>query len=199
MGQFIFLGDSITDCSHSFTADNLGDGYVRMIADAVGTKHQVINFGIDGFTVSAVNRLWNQKSDTVTPDLITILVGVNDLAMMMDSPHTPDKELEQFRTRYHGLLDTILRSTNCPILLMEPFIFPKPAQFILWQPQLRQINAAILELAQMHQIQFLPLWNSLLKEAEICGIDQITTDGIHLTKRGHRVLADAWLHAVSLR
>ena len=29
MKRFVFLGDSITDCYHSFDPDNLGEGYVR--------------------------------------------------------------------------------------------------------------------------------------------------------------------------
>ena len=30
--NILFLGDSITDCAHNFTPDNLGGGYVKLIA-----------------------------------------------------------------------------------------------------------------------------------------------------------------------
>ena len=30
MKQFLFLGDSITDCGHAFDYEDLGEGYVRM-------------------------------------------------------------------------------------------------------------------------------------------------------------------------
>lgn len=30
--KLLFLGDSITDCGHCFTADNLGNGYVKHVS-----------------------------------------------------------------------------------------------------------------------------------------------------------------------
>ena len=34
--ELLFLGDSITDCDHLFDQDQLGNGYVRMIAEQLG-------------------------------------------------------------------------------------------------------------------------------------------------------------------
>ena len=72
MKTLFFLGDSITDCNHLFDPDNLGYGYVRLISDKINApdkNYQVQNFGNDGFTVSAVRRLWKRSCLQSNPDL----------------------------------------------------------------------------------------------------------------------------------
>ncbi|MBR5488179.1 MAG: lipase, partial [Firmicutes bacterium] len=81
MKNLLFLGDSITDCNHYFDPDNLGYGYVRMISYKLKTpdkNYQVFNKGNDGFTVSALRRLWKRSCLNLKPDFITILIGIND-------------------------------------------------------------------------------------------------------------------------
>ena len=53
MKTLLFLGDSITDCGHSFDPENLGNGYVRIIAENFSVQKddvKILNKGIDGFT-----------------------------------------------------------------------------------------------------------------------------------------------------
>ena len=196
MKTLLFLGDSITDCNHYFDSENLGYGYVRMIEKQINTpdkNYQVQNFGNDGFTVPALRRLWQRKGLNLKPDFITILIGINDLAVIKNTGITPSVGLAQFREQYQALIEDIRLMTDCPILLMEPFIFPHPAEFATWEPELHQMNKFIRQLAVDNGLFFLPLWENLLSAAKKDGFSEITTDGIHLTAEGHKILADQWI------
>ncbi|MGN0335775.1 MAG: SGNH/GDSL hydrolase family protein [Lachnospiraceae bacterium] len=202
MKNFLFLGDSITDCFHSFDKDNLGRGYVRMIAEDLGhfNGHVLVrNMGTDGFTVPAVRRLWQRSCLSMQPDFLTILIGVNDLSLIENGFTVSETALKKLRQDYEALIEDIRATTDCPILFMEPFIFPHPAEYALWMPDLRKISSIIQETVKAHDLAFLPLWDRLLQAADADGYDAVTTDGIHLTPVGHRIIADAWKRFMLLR
>ncbi len=196
MKTLLFLGDSITDCNHYFDPENLGYGYVRMLSDKQNTpdkNYQVRNLGNDGFTVPAVRRLWKRSCLNLKPDFITILIGINDLAVIKNTGMTPSVGLAEFREQYQSLIDDIRMMTGCPILLMEPFIFPWPAEYVTWEEELHKMNTIISKLAADNQLNFLPLWEDLRSVAKAEGYSEITTDGIHLTSEGHQLIANKWL------
>lgn len=195
MKTLLFLGDSITDCGHSFDPENLGNGYVRMIAENFSAQKKdvkILNKGIDGFTVPAINRLWKQRCLNIRPDFITLLVGINDLAVLQNTGINFNEGLKIFEENYRTLLEDIRLMTDCPLLLMEPYIFPYPAEFSSWEPGLRKICKIIEKLAASCHADFLPLWKSLNTAALEQEYSNITTDGIHLTKKGHQILAKSW-------
>ena len=201
MKDLLFLGDSITDCNHYFDPENLGQGYVRMIYGKINTPdkiYQVLNKGNHGFTVPAVRRLWKRSCLNLQPDFITILIGINDLAVMRNTGITASVGLADFREQYQTLIDDIRMMTDCPILLMEPFIFPYPAEYSTWEPELHAMSEIIQDIASKNQVTFLPLWENLLLEAKKYGYSEITIDGIHLTKYGHQLIAEKWIEKVNL-
>lgn len=194
MKKLLFLGDSITDCEHSFDTENLGDGYVRMIAKELeSNKVTVKNMGMNGFTISALKRLWNIQCTTINPDFITILIGINDIAVVKNTGKDYALALLEFEKNYEILLKQIQIETKCPILLMEPFIFPHPAVFSTWIPKVRKMNEIIQKMAVTHGVGFLPLWDKLNKAVQTHGYHAITLDGVHLTSQGHRIIAGLWL------
>lgn len=196
MKTLLFLGDSITDCNHCFEPKNLGFGYVRMIHEALNsqnTQYQIINKGNDGFTVPSVCRLYKNTCTAFSPDLITLLVGINDLAVIQNTGITETVGLADFRLRYQALIDQIRNTFHGPVVLMEPFIFPHPAEYSSWEPTLLEMNGIIRNLAVQNDLFFLPLMEMLKQNASLVGISSITTDGIHLTSRGHQLIADQWL------
>ena len=196
MNTLLFLGDSITDCNHYFEPENLGFGYVRMISDKLNAPdhhYQVLNKGNDGFTVSRVLQLWTRSCKSLQPDFLTILIGINDLSAVKNTGKTTSVGLSEFRHTYQSLIDEIRLSTDCPILLMEPFIFSQPAEYRLWKEELQMMSNIIRDIASKNKLYFLPLWEMLSTTAKEKGTSALTTDGIHLTSYGHSLLADAWL------
>lgn len=196
MKNILFLGDSITDAGHAFDYEDLGEGYVRMIYHSLhfeDRKIKVLNRGTDGFTVKNVKRLWNLQHTKLRPDYITILVGINDIAAMKATGASLEDTLEQFKQTYDELLTLIRETYDGPILLMEPFIFPRPAEYLTWIEDVKAMGTVIQELAAKYEIEFLPVWGKLVNFAEANGYQKVTVDGVHLTKQGHQVLAETWL------
>lgn len=197
--KLLFLGDSITDAYHSFDPENLGEGYVRMIYEALSQtipQLQIINKGIDGFTVPRVYEMWQDTPHKASYDTVTVLVGVNDVGMWMDCGHSRqwiEKAEKEFVQTYEDLITDLCDHNISQIILMEPFIFPCPAKYSLWQPYLQNLSLEIQRLAQGYQITFLPLQELLSSATKTQGYPAITPDGIHLTQKGNRLLADAWL------
>ena len=201
MKTLLFLGDSITDCNHYFDPENLGYGYVRMISEQINTpdiNYQVLNKGNDGFTVPSVRRLWKRSCLNLKPDFITILIGINDLAVIKNTGITLSVGLAEFREQYQALIDDIRMMTDCSILLMEPFIFPWPAEYTAWEEDLHTLSNLIQKHAVKNTLSFLPLWDELRNTAKSEGYSEITTDGIHLTPNGHKLIANKWLEATSM-
>ena len=196
MKQFLFLGDSITDCGHAFDYEDLGEGYVRMIWNNFhlsNQKVQVLNRGTDGFTIKNLKRLWNISHEKYKPDTINILIGINDIGVIQNAELDSAEYLAAFEKNYDELLTQIRETCDCPITLMEPFVFTSRAKFINWLDDVHKMSDIIKGLAEKHNLTFIPLWDKLLKACEEHGYDYITVDGIHLTKQGQKIIAETWL------
>ena len=150
------LGDSITDCDHCFSDNFLGNGYVKILSDhflSDGIDCQVRNHGIDGFTVRRLLQRVKQNPGLIS-EIITILIGINDIGMMMNTCRTEEQQHTMqysFQTHYEELL-TILTKSTSRIILMEPFLFPCPAFYQAWLPLRHSMAENIQKLARQFQL-----------------------------------------------
>ena len=91
MKKIIFLGDSITDARHCFLENPLGNGYVNMVAEKLNDsdggrkKYDIMNRGHDGFTIHGVKRILEKECILKRPDVVSILIGCNDVGVMMNT------------------------------------------------------------------------------------------------------------------
>lgn len=203
MKKLICFGDSITDCGRLWDDPPLGAGYVsileKRLKETSSGPWSFLNCGVDGFTAARVleqaqrfpaGRLSDPSADV----WVSLLVGINDIYQMLHTNRTQKQQEEmmlQFRETYDrllSLLETFL-SGKGQLLIMEPFAFPVPESNLLWFPWLSQMSKMIRELSDLHHGRWIPLQNDLLKEAKSQGFGNITLDGVHLTKDGHRILA----------
>lgn len=222
--RLLCLGDSITDCGRNWEHPPLGNGYVKMIADDIGPRDpdfEVVNLGTDGFTLARVadvvrqmagfsavsgnhshmNESGGVSGSSLCYDIVTLLAGINDIALMMNTRRTAlqQKEmLEKFLQNYTDLIHILTvagkpTQSHARLILMEPFIFPWPAEFAAWVPHVRVMSAGIAAIAQKYELPFLRLHDRLNLKALEHGMSAVTPDGIHLTARGHRILADTLL------
>lgn len=178
--KLLFTGDSITDCNHLWNG-NLGDGYVSIIDSRLKSYgYQVINKGYNGYRCIDLLRRW----DTIyqAPDYTTILIGINEVGSAMEGM---TEDVTNFYSYYSKLIEKI----NGKIILMEPFLFSKPAYLITWQKYFDIILQSVHQVANDYQLPLIELHHELNQYP----VDEITTDGIHLTKLGHEFLAQKWL------
>lgn len=200
MKKILFQGDSITDADRFFLPENqgLGDGYVKMISDQLEDKQthaEVINRGIAGDCTSDLLRRWEEDCISICPDILTILIGINDVWSIMESGMR--QTIKEFEISYESLIKQVIDNTNAKVIVMEPFVFPQPASRILWRPLLDERIQVIRKLAYQYQLTLIPLDGILNSSVIEIGYDAMTTDGVHLTKTGHSILADIWLQTYS--
>ena len=203
--SILFLGDSITDSDHCFTKDNLGNGYVKYLSCAL--EESVTNGGTDGFTFPQMLQKWRRTYRSSVYGMTVIAGGINEAGVIMhiglDGTQAEDYICQSMAALKQLVLELHENGTD-RILVVEPFIFPVPAHRILWTPWVeeirKQMNRTIRILSGADKknvdsgtLKILSVQEPLDELAKRKGLDAVTTDGIHLTDPGHRILADTLL------
>ena len=128
----MFQGDSITDMkwgrNQSDRNHYLGHSYVFLIASRLHTdmpaaKLNFLNRGMSGHTVGDLKQRWKKDAVDLKPDVLSILVGINDVGRAVRAGKTVD--VEAFTNDYRSIL-TQSRTANpaLKIVLLEPFVLP---------------------------------------------------------------------------
>lgn len=195
MPHLLCLGDSITDCGRIFDFPPLGCGYVQQIEHRLrncGKNWMISNCGTDGFTTA---RLLSNTPLFYLPknaDITTILIGINDVGVIMNTCESSDGRmhlLEQSLKNYHQIL-TLFFNKKQRLVLMEPFLFSRPQEYLNWLPWREKMSLGMQSLADSYGFPYLLLQKYFEEKAEQYGTDALTTDGIHLTAFGHELLSD---------
>ena len=191
--DILFLGDSITDCGHCFTEDNLGNGFVKRISTLPGVR--ATNGGTDGFTFPRVLQKWEQLYKTKQYDCVVITGGINEVSVIADtglSEERADEFLNQSMEALKRLLSGLLQQQTRRILLVEPFLFPVPQYLCMWMPSLALVRERMKKTVSVfdpNTVLLVSVQNALDKLAGQVGFPSVTTDGVHLTDTGHDCLA----------
>ncbi|WP_328733199.1 SGNH/GDSL hydrolase family protein [Streptomyces caniferus] len=211
----MFTGDSITDCQRLESEDGLGFGYPLRVAGEWGFRHPDrpvtwLNSGIAGHKVQDLEARWQTDVLDAGPDVVSILVGVNDMGW-----HTLDPEgyvipVEEFTAGYDRLLAP-LAEAGTELILIEPFLLPihgvveagaGTARIGVeerkeWRADLDPKIQAVRELADTYGAQLLPADRMFAELAATTGPEYWAQDGVHPTPAGHAALAAAWLRLVA--
>lgn len=192
--QIVFAGDSVTDCGRRSEPEALGHGYVRMLAEGPLAAHQVRNRGFDGNRLSDLAARWTEDVLTPAPDLVSIMIGINDTWRRYDSGQlSPADEYERI---YRGLLATLPATTR--VVLLEPFVLPvTDEQTRWWDEDLAARVDAVHRIAIDHDALVLPTGQALSAAADSQGAATLAADGVHPTAAGHRLIADLWWSVVA--
>lgn len=196
----LFQGDSVTDCCRSReNTDDLGPGYPMMIASAFSSKYpeervKFINRGISGNrTRDLVNR-WQMDCLDVKPDLVSILIGINDTWRRFDS--NDPTSAESFEANYRDILSRTRENTDALIVLMEPFVLQYPEDRLAWREDLDPKIQVVRKLALEFETALIPL-DGIFAQACCRREPQFwAADGVHPTQFGHALIARTWLDTV---
>jgi lysophospholipase L1-like esterase len=198
--RILFQGDSITDGNRGRNNDLnhiLGHGYQFIIASKYGAelperKLTFINRGVSGNKVSDLIGRWQTDSIDLKPDILSILIGVNDLESGVSA--------EQFEQQYDQLLaDTLKALPRVKLVLGEPFalpVGPKAANWEKYRADLAVRQAIVKKLGEKYHapvVHFQTMFEDAVKRAPA---DYWIWDGIHPTFSGHQLMADEWIRAV---
>jgi len=199
--RVLFQGDSITDMNRGRNADPnhiLGHSYAFIIASKAGStyperKVEYINRGVSGNTVTDLAARWQVDAIDLKPDILSILIGVNDLGFGVSA--------EDYKANFSKLLDrTVAAMPNVKLVLCEPFGLPtgpKKAGWDRYQNDLAQRQAVVSELATKYHATFVRLQSVFDEACRRAPAETWMWDGVHPTYAGQQLIADAWVRSVN--
>jgi len=202
----LFQGDSITDCGRAKDNEEpnqeaaFGGGYVKHIAtrllrDRADDDLEIYNRGIGGNRVVDLYARWKIDAINLDPDLISILIGVNDT--WHEFGNRNGVEVDRYETIYRMLLDyTKQRLPDVKLVLCEPFVLRCGAVTDEWFPEMPQRQEIVRTLAGEFDARFVPFQDAMTKALDQAGPEHWTRDGVHPTPAGHELLAKVWLETV---
>ena len=127
--KIVLYGDSITDAGRAREQNNTlyayGNGYPKyIVGELVGRnplKYEIINRGVSGDRIVDLYARIKKDVWNLQPDVLSILVGVNDIWHEVLSNNGVD--LLRFEKIYDMLLEDTKRIIpNTKIILLEPFV-----------------------------------------------------------------------------
>lgn len=202
----LFIGDSITDVGRDRSdAYDLGKGFPMLIAAHLLHKYPhydltILNRGISGDKVIDLKNRWDEDCLELNPEIVTILVGINDVGHVIDSQEVPtEEELLKFEEDYRFLLKSLAQRTDARVVMMEPFVLPYPKDRLNWRKQLDPRIQIVRRLADDYHAVLIPL-DGILNAKGIVTDHQIYTgdDGVHPTLTGHATIAEAWFEYIDI-
>lgn len=203
----LFQGDSITDCGRDrwVGAPNspaaMGHGYAFLVASHLLMSHadsslQVSNRGISGDTVPDLERRWEEDCLALKPDLLSILIGVNDFAQ--DLGGAAGFSVAEYESGLRRLLErTRSRIPDTLLVLGEPFVLLSGAIEAPMIPLFAQRRAVARRLASEFGAAWVPFQETFDQAVgDSAPAVDWAEDGVHPTMAGHALMAKAWLKAL---
>ncbi len=202
----VFQGDSITDVGRSREVEaekrpntQLGAGYPSLVAakllcERCSDALQFHNRGISGNRVVDLYARWKRDALNFQPEIISILIGVND-TWHESVPNNPNGvEVPRYAKVYHELL-TWTREVlpEVKLVLLEPFVLPFGAVQQHWLAEMDERREVVSALAREFSAVFIPCQQILTDACARMPQEYWLADGVHPTLAGHQLLADAWL------
>ncbi|AJC52923.1 SGNH/GDSL hydrolase family protein [Streptomyces sp. 769] len=209
----MFTGDSITDSQRLESEDGLGFGYPLRVAGEWNFRHPDrpvtwLNTGIAGHKASDLEARWQADVLDAHPDVVSILVGVNDMGWHTIAPDGHVILAEDFAAGYDRLLAP-LAEAGTELILIEPFLLPISGTVVAghahiddgvrkeWRADLDPKIQVVRELARTYGAHLLAADGMFAELAAASGPEHWAADGVHPTPAGHAALAEAWLRLVA--
>ncbi len=204
----LFQGDSITDAGRKREVENdansqamLGNGYAMFTAAGLLANHptqslKIYNRGISGNKVFQLQERWEKDCLNLKPDILSILIGVNDYW------HMKNGKYEGTLAKYDADLRNLIASTKkelpgVKIVLCEPFILAGgTALDSTWESEFGGYRTAVHQIVRDFNLIFVPfqkVFNEALKKAPV---EYWGKDGVHPSLAGAQLMSQAWLKAV---
>lgn len=203
---FLFQGDSITHGGRGMDPNDLnhvmGHGFASIIAGRIGAdfpeKHIVFyNRGLIGHKVTDLEARWQSDTLDLKPDVLTILIGINDSDSLRNDPKN-GVSIEVYEKTYRNLLEQV-KAQNPKVLFVlgEPFILPMEEEVNKRDVAAR--SAVVRKLAADYNAVFVPFQKVFNKALSRAPEKYWIWDHIHPTIAGHELMAREWLKCVGRR
>lgn len=217
--RVLYIGDSITDGgwgrsggsakaskdrNHTDLNHVYGHSYMMLCAAYYQSQWpdadwQFWNRGISGNTLFQMADRWQEDALSLTPDVISILIGTNDVGAYLDECKKSGKaftiegfDYNRWEQKYRHLLDTTRTVLpNAELVLCTPFVGKSTGQVRMTiTDSLAQIVRKIADDYKAVVVSFDQLFTNLQKSEPTP--KYWIWDGIHPTAAGHQRMAELW-------
>jgi len=200
--RVLFQGDSITDCGRDRNDPlSLGFGYAALAAAQAFANEpaldiEFMNRGIGGHRVYDLEARWSEDCIDLRPDVVSILIGINDTWRRYDSNVV--SPINEFKDSLQRICERVTNELQAHLVLMEPFVLPVPADREQWREDLDPRIQAVRAVARDLGATLVPLDG--IFAAAACDQPPAfwTPDGVHPSLPGHALIAKAVLEAMGL-
>lgn len=202
MKTILFLGDSITDAGRSRENDsNMGNGYATLVKGVLSfeypNQYTWYNRGIGGNRVSDLYARIKKDIINLKPDIMSILVGVNDVWHEFEGQNGVDAD-KYFRI-YAMLIEEIKEALpNIKIMILEPFVLKASATEEYWNEFYAEVQKRAemaKDIAEKYDLPFVSLQNKFDEAAKLAPNSYWLSDGVHPTTAGHELIKREWISA----
>lgn len=203
----LFQGDSITDAGRDKKRENnvndknaLGSGYVyliaaQLLANQASDKLKIYNRGISGNKVFQLADRWDKDCLDLKPDVLSILIGVNDIWHALNGNY--DGTVETYEKDYRALLKrTFTALPNLKLVICEPFVLRCGAVNDKWFPEFNNYRAVARKMSKEFHTLFVPFQSMFDDAVKQASPTYWAGDGVHPSMAGAQLMAQEWLKTV---
>ena len=199
----LFQGDSITDAGrdrgnyYPNSSSGMGNGYVHHIVTHLLGKYpereyRCYNRGISGHKVFQLANRWDDDCLQLQPDVLSILIGVNDFWHTLSWGYKGTVEV------YENDLKKLLERTkkklpNVKLIIGEPFAVPGGTAINEKWDAFHDYRDIAKQIAKDFGAVFLP-YQSIFEEAlKVAPVSYWCPDGVHPSLAGAYLMKEAWV------
>ncbi|MFD8492610.1 SGNH/GDSL hydrolase family protein [Amycolatopsis sp. NPDC059657] len=194
--RLLFIGDSITDSGRDRSdPTSLGNGYVRQIAAHL-TGPVVLNKGLNGNRVYDMEARWTTDVLAERPTVVTVKIGINDTWRRFD--RALPSPIDRFHAAYTRVLTQTRQHLPADLFVITPFLLPVKPEQHTWMDDLAPRIEVARELADEFGARLIRADLLMPRAATEHGASTLAPDGVHPSRLGHRILAEAWLDAAGV-
>ena len=217
--RLLFQGDSITDMQRDRRTDHwdqnhvLGHSFVFLLSARLGLEMpeaelEFFNRGQGGNKVSDLRKRWQTDAIEVKPDMLTVLIGINDVGSAIK--HGGQVALAEYEADYRFILEASRQANpNLRIVLLDPFILPVQSPrpnvsdehelYAARRVETDKCRAVVAKLAKEYDAVHIQTQAIFDAAAQKMSPERLLWDSIHPSPLGHELIARHWLQAVDAR
>lgn len=162
-------------------------------------KLNFLNRGISGNTVADLKARWQTDALDLKPDVLSILIGVNDVGRALRSKK--DVDVDAFEADYRSLLDQSRKlNPDLKIVLLEPFVLPVTrvkAAWAAWRGRIDRLRWVVAKLASEYKAILLKTQEVFDAAANRVEPSHWIWDGVHPLPQGHELIARNWIETAA--
>lgn len=206
-GTVLFQGDSITDAGRdkkkelANNSGSFGRGYAFLAASNLLNEYPeqqltIYNRGISGNKVYQLADRWEKDCLDLKPDVLSILIGVNDYWHKRNGKY--DGTIEVYENDYRKLLKRTMKALpGVQLVLCEPYyVLETRAVDETWVKPMKEYQAAAKRMSEEFDTIWVPFQKVFDEAIKHAPATYWTADGVHPAMPGAQLMAEAWLKAV---